>query len=104
MFQECALTIAIKPKRCVWHKVNNEYLPIWYWLFGCVVKCLGLGSVWTIFCDGAGGGPGFGGAGAGIGTIFVFPDISASFVRASCDEKSLLSDANSTETYKKNAA
>lgn len=40
-----------------------------------------------------------GGGGLGIGTILALPLISASFVLARAEEKSLLSDANSTDTY-----
>lgn len=92
------------------HDIQSPWLWSYSWIksiyslnWGCVVKCCGSGCVCTTFCDGAGGGRGLCGTGAGMGTSLDLPDISASFVRARCVEKSLLSEANSMETWKYNS-
>lgn len=54
---------------------------------------------WVLTALGSWDTGGLGGGGLGIGTILALPLISASFVLARAEEKSLLSDANSTETY-----
>lgn len=54
---------------------------------------------WVLTALGSWDTGGLGGGGLGIGTILALPLISASFVLARAEEKSLLSDANSTDTY-----